>query len=147
MAMFLLNLPVLMILHMRKCQLISFKKVLIVSMFLCPVSVTNITEMAIFYIEMTILNKFPIEDEPVSRTGQFKKSLDRFYVTDSPLSVTNIAEMAMFYIKMTILNDFPIDDEPVSRTVQFKQSLDSFYVTDSPISVTNIAQMPMFYFN
>ena len=93
---------------------------------------------------MTILNEFSLEDEPVSRTGQFKQSLDSFYVTDSPLSVTNIAEMAMFYIKMTILNDFPLDDEPVSRTGQFKQSLDSFYVTESLLGVTNIAEMAMF---
>ena len=52
--------------------------------------------MALFYIKMTILNDFPLDDEPVSRTGQFKQSLDSFYVTDSPLSVTNIAQMAMF---------------------------------------------------
>ena len=63
--------------------------------------------MAIFYIKMTILNDFPLDDEPVSRIGQFKQSLDSFYVTDSPLSVTNIAEMAKFYIKLTSLNDFP----------------------------------------
>ena len=68
---------------------------------------------------MTILNEFPIEDEPVNRTGQFKQSLDSFYVTDSPLSVTNIAEMVMFYIKMTILNDFSIEEVPVSPTGQF----------------------------
>ena len=54
--------------------------------------------MAIFYIEMTILNEFPLEDELASRTGQFKQSLDSFYVTDSPLSVTNIAQMPMFYL-------------------------------------------------
>ena len=59
-----------------------------------------------FYIEMTILNEFHLEDEPVSQTGQFKKSLDSFYVTVSPLSVTNITEMAMFYIKRTSLSDF-----------------------------------------
>ena len=35
----------------------------------------------------------------MSPTGQFKQSLDSFYVTDSPLSVTNIAQMAMFYLK------------------------------------------------
>ena len=63
--------------------------------------------MAMFYIKMTILNDFPLDDEQVSRTGQFKQSLDSFYVTDSPLSVTNIAEMAMFYIKLTSLNDLP----------------------------------------
>ena len=43
-----------------------------------------------FYIEMTILNEFPLEDEPVS--------LDSFYVIDSPLSVTNIAQTPMFYL-------------------------------------------------
>ena len=37
-----------------------------------PLSVTNIAELAMFYIEMTSLNEFPIEDEPVSPTGQFK---------------------------------------------------------------------------
>ena len=52
-----------------------------------------------FYIKMTILNDFSLDDEPVSRTGQFKQSLDSFYVTDSPLSLTNIVEMAMFYMK------------------------------------------------
>ena len=81
---------------------------------------------------------------PVSPTGQFKQSLDSFYVTDSPLSVTNIAEMAMFYIKLTSLNDFPLDEGPISLNGQFKQSLDSLYVTDSPLSVTIIAQMPIF---
>ena len=46
----------------------------------------------------TSLNDFPLEDGPISPTGQFKQSLDSFYVTDSPLSVTNIAQMAMFYL-------------------------------------------------
>ena len=50
-------------------------------------------------------------------TGQFKRSLNSFYGTDSPLSVTNIAEMAMFYIKLTSLNDFPLEEVP---TGQFK---------------------------
>ena len=54
--------------------------------------------MAMFYIEMTILNEFPLKNEPVSRTGQFKQSLDSFYVIDSPLSVTNIAQTPMFYL-------------------------------------------------
>ena len=52
--------------------------------------------MAMFYIIMAILNDFPLDDEPVSRTGQLKQSLDSFYVTDSPLSVTNIAQMQCF---------------------------------------------------
>ena len=85
-----------------------------------------------FYVEMTILNEFHLEDEPVRRTGQFKQSLDSFYVTDSPLSVTNIAEMAMFYIKLTSLTDLRLEEWPISPTGQFKQSLDSFYVTDRP---------------
>ena len=41
---------------------------------------------------------FPIEEGPVSQTGEFKQILKSFYVTDSPLSVTNIAEMAIFYL-------------------------------------------------
>ena len=82
---------------------------------------------------------------PVSPNGQFKKSLDSFYVTDSTLSVANIAQMSMFYIKLTSLKDFPLEEVPVSPTGQFKQSLDSFYVTDSYLSVTNIAQKSMFY--
>ena len=52
--------------------------------------------MAMFYIKLTSLNDFPIEEVPVSPTGQFKQSLDSFYVTDSPLSVTNIAQMEIF---------------------------------------------------
>ena len=47
--------------------------------------------MAMFYIKLTRRNDFPLEDEPISPTGQFKLSLDSFYVTDSPLTVTNIA--------------------------------------------------------
>ena len=60
-----------------------------------------------FYIKLTSLNDFRLEDEPISPTGQFKQSLDSFNVTDSPLSVTNIAQMAMFPINLTTLNDFP----------------------------------------
>ena len=84
---------------------------------------------------------------PISPTGQFKQSLDSFYVTDSPLSVTNIAKMAMFYIKLTSFDDFPLEDGPISPTGPFKQSLGSFYVTDSPLTVFNIAEMAMFYLN
>ena len=47
-----------------------------------------------FYIKLTSLNDFPVEEGPISRTGQFKQSLDCIYDTDSPLSVTNIADMA-----------------------------------------------------
>ena len=73
-----------------------------------------------FYIKLTSLSDFSLEEGPVSPTGKFKQSLDSFYVTDSPLSVTNIAEMAMFYIKITILNDFSLEEVPVSQTGQFK---------------------------
>ena len=38
------------------------------------------------YTKLTILDDFPLEDGPISQTGQFKQSLDSFYVTDSPLS-------------------------------------------------------------
>ena len=54
--------------------------------------------MAMFSIKLTSLNDFPLEEGPISPTGQFKQSIDSFYVTDSRLSVTNVAEMAMFYI-------------------------------------------------
>ena len=54
--------------------------------------------MALFYIKLTSLNDFPLEDGPISPTGEFKQRLDSFYVTHRPLSVTNIAQMAMFYI-------------------------------------------------
>ena len=79
-----------------------------------------------FYIKLNSLNDFPLEDGPISSTGQFKQSLDSFYVTDSPLGVTNIAEMAMFYIKLTSFDDFPLEVGPISPTGEFKQSLDSF---------------------
>ena len=69
-----------------------------------------------FYIELTSLNDFPLEEGPISPTGQIKQSLDSFYVTDSPLSVTNIAETAMVYIKMTILNDFSLDRGSASQS-------------------------------
>ena len=81
-----------------------------------------------FYIKMTILNDFPLEEGPISRTVHFKQSLDSFYVTDSPLSVTNIAEMAIFYIELTSLNDLPIEEGTISPIGQFKQSLESFYI-------------------
>ena len=54
--------------------------------------------MSMFYIKLTILNDFPLEEVPVSPTGQFKQRLDSFYVRNSPLSVTNNAQMAMFYL-------------------------------------------------
>ena len=49
-----------------------------------------------FYMKLTSLSDFSLEDGPISPTCQFKQSLDSFYVTDSPLSVTNIAEMQCF---------------------------------------------------
>ena len=64
----------------------SLNKVLTVSML----------QIAMFYIKLTSLSDFSLEDGPISPIGQFKQSLDSFYVTDSPLSVTNIAEMQCF---------------------------------------------------
>ena len=70
-----------------------------------PLSVTNIAEMAMFYLNWS---DYPLGDEPVSPNCQFQESLDSFYVTDSPLSVTNIAEMAMFYLlNWLVLMIFP----------------------------------------
>ena len=85
-----------------------------------PLSVTNIAEMAMFYVKLTSLEDFPLEDGPISPTGQFKQSFDSFYFTDSPLSVTNIAEMPMFSTKLTSFDDFPLVDWPISPTGQFK---------------------------
>ena len=39
----------------------------------------------------------PLEEGPVSQTGEFKQIRECFYDIDSPLSVTNIAKMALFY--------------------------------------------------
>ena len=39
-----------------------------------------------FYIKLTRLDDFPLEDGPISPIGQFKQSLDSFYVTDSALT-------------------------------------------------------------
>ena len=68
-----------------------------------PLCVTNIAEMAMFYLNWPVLIIFPLQDGPVSQTGEFKQSLDCFYVTDSPLSVTKIAEMALFYLNWPVL--------------------------------------------
>ena len=65
-----------------------------------------------FYIKLTSLSDFPLVERPISPTGQFKQSLDSFYVTDSPLGVTNIAQMAMFCIKLTSLSDC-VTDSPI----------------------------------
>ena len=72
-----------------------------------------------FYTKMTSLNDFSLDEVPFSPTGQFKQSLDSFYVTDSPLNVTNIAQMAMVYIKLTSHNDFRLEEVPVSPNGQF----------------------------
>ena len=45
----------------------------------------------------------PLQEGPVSQTGELKQSLCRFYVTDSPLSVTNIAKIALFYLNWPVL--------------------------------------------
>ena len=63
--------------------------------------------MAMFYLNWPVVTIFPLQDGPVSQTGEFKQSLDSFYVTDNPLSVTNIAEMAMFYLNWPVLMIFP----------------------------------------
>ena len=60
-----------------------------------------------FYIKLTSLSDFSLEDGLISPTGQFKQSLDSFYVTDSPLRVTNIAQMAMFCLNLPDLMIFP----------------------------------------
>ena len=49
-----------------------------------------------FYIKLTSLSDFPLEEWPISPTGQFKQSPESFYGRNSPLSVTDIAELEMF---------------------------------------------------
>ena len=39
--------------------------------------------------------------------GEFKQSVDSFYVTDIPLSVTNITEMALFWLNWPVFMIFP----------------------------------------
>ena len=69
-----------------------------------------------FYIKLTSLNDFPLEEGPISPTGQFKKSLDSFYVADSPLSVTNIRSAnGNVLFKLTSLNDFPLEEVPIGK--------------------------------
>ena len=51
-----------------------------------------------FSIKLTSFKDFSLEEGPISPTGQFKQSLESFYVIEIPLSVTNIAQMAMFYL-------------------------------------------------
>ena len=60
-----------------------------------------------FSIKLTSLNDLPLVEGQISLTGQFKQSLDSFYVTDSLLSVTNTAQMAMFYLNCQVLMIFP----------------------------------------
>ena len=68
---------------------------------------------------------FTLEEGPVSQTGEFKQSLDSFYVTESHLSVINIAEMALFYSNWPVFMNFQLDEGPVSQTSEFKQCFDS----------------------
>ena len=56
-----------------------------------PLSVTNIAELAMFYLNRPVLMIFPLEEGPFSHAGEFKQILDSFYDIDNPLSVTNIA--------------------------------------------------------
>ena len=42
--------------------------------------------MAMFHIKLIRLNEFPVEEGPISLTGQIKQSLYSLYVTDSLLS-------------------------------------------------------------
>ena len=64
--------------------------------------------MEMFYLTWPVLMIFPLQEGPVSQTGEFKQIRDCFYDTDSPLSVTNIAEMAMFYLNWPIVMIFPL---------------------------------------
>ena len=54
--------------------------------------------MAMFRLKLTSLNDFLLDEGLINPTGQFRQSLDSFYVAHSPLCVTTIAQMAMLYI-------------------------------------------------
>ena len=54
-----------------------------------------------------VLMTYPLGDGPGSPTGQFKWSLDIFFVTDSPLSVTNIEKLATFYSNWPVWKIIP----------------------------------------
>ena len=73
--------------------------------------------MAMFYLNWPVLIIFPLQEGLVSQTGEFKQSLDSFYVTDSPLSVTNIAEMALFYLNWPVLMIFPLRKDQLVKLV------------------------------
>ena len=66
---------------------------------------------------------FPLQEGPVSQTGEFKQSFDSFYVTDSPLSVTNIAEMALFYLNWPVLMIFPYRKDQLVQMVSLNNVL------------------------
>ena len=62
-----------MIIPLEEVPTGQFKQILdSFSVSYSPLSVTNIAEMAMLYIKMTILNDFLLEEVPVSPTGQFK---------------------------------------------------------------------------
>ena len=67
-------------------------------MSLNKVLTDSMLQIVLVLFKLTSLNDFPLQEGPVSQTGEFKQSRDRFYVTDNPLSVTNIAEMALFFL-------------------------------------------------
>ena len=71
---------------------------------------------------------FPLQEGPVSQTGEFKQSLDSFYVTDSSLSVTNIAEMAMFYLNWPVLMIFPYREGQLVQLLTVSMIQIVFYV-------------------
>ena len=48
--------------------MVSFNEVLTVSVRDSPLSVTKIAEMAMFYLKLTSLNDFPLENGPISPT-------------------------------------------------------------------------------
>ena len=95
-----------MIFPYREGQLVQHLTVSMIQI-LFYVLLTYVAEMALFNLNWPVLMIFPLQEGPVSQTGDFKQSLDSFYVTDSPLSVTNIAEMALFYLNWPVLMILP----------------------------------------
>ena len=95
-----------MIFPYREGQLVQHLTVSMIQI-LFYVLLTYVAEMSLFNLNWPVLMIFPLQEGPVSQTGDFKQSLDSFYVTDSPLSVTNIAEMALFYLNWPVLMILP----------------------------------------
>ena len=84
--------------------------------------------MAMFYLNWPVLTILPVQEGPVSQTGEFEQILDSFDDTDSPLCVTNIAEMAVFYLNWPVLMIFPYREVQLVQLLTVSMIQIVFYV-------------------